>query len=108
MWTSVSPCRLRRRRRLLRRYRHRRIHVNQGLTLSPDPSQRSLNSVSEGLVLSISSKIDGLFAQGSRPGRTFCESVGVIDSSHWSNMIRHHIFYTRPDTEFKRLRGSYS
>jgi len=49
-----------------------------------------LNSVSEGLVLIISSDIDGIFAQGSRPGRTFCKSVGGIiemDSSDWSNGI---------------------
>jgi hypothetical protein len=43
---------------------------------------------------------EGLFTHGSRPGRTFCESVGVIDNTNWSNVIRHHIFYTRPDTEF--------
>ena len=49
-------------------------------------------------------EIEGLFTQGSRPGRTFGESVGVIvemDSSDWSNGIRYHIFDTRPDTEFK-------
>ena len=47
--------------------------------------------------------IEGLFTQGSRPGRTVGESVGGIlemDSSDWSNGIRHHIFDTRPDTEF--------
>ena len=46
--------------------------------------------------------IEGLFAQGSRSGRTFGESVGGIlemESSVWSNGIRHHVFYTRPDTE---------
>ena len=50
---------------------------------------------------------DGLFTQGSRPGRTVGESVGGMlktDSSdwHWSNGIRYHnIFDTRPDTEFE-------
>ena len=46
----------------------------------------------------------GLFTQGSRPGRTVGESVGGIlemDSSDWSNGIRHHVFDTRSDTEFK-------
>jgi hypothetical protein len=56
-------------------------------------------------------EIEGLFTQGSRPGRTIGESVGgmmVMDSSdwstwirhHWSNGIRCHIFDPRPDTEF--------
>ena len=48
-------------------------------------------------------EIDGLFAQGSRPGRTVGESVGGsfgMDSSDWSNGIRYHTFVTRPDTEF--------
>ena len=48
-------------------------------------------------------EIDGLLTQGWRPGRTFGESVGGIlemDSSDWSNGIRHHVFDTRPDTEF--------
>ena len=47
-----------------------------------------LNSVSEGLVLFISSEIDGLITQGSRPGRSFCESVGGVFemiSSDWLN-----------------------
>jgi len=49
-------------------------------------------------------EIVGLFTQGHKPGRTVDESVGGIlemDSSDWSNGIQHHIFYTRPDTEFK-------
>jgi len=49
-------------------------------------------------------EIEGLFTQGSRPGRTVGDSVDGIfetDSSDWSNGIRHHIFDTRPDTEFK-------
>jgi hypothetical protein len=51
-------------------------------------------------------EIKGLFARGSRPGRTLGESVGGIfemESSDWSNGsgIRYHIFDTRPDTEFK-------
>ena len=49
-------------------------------------------------------EIEGLFTQGSRPGRTFGESVGGIlemDSSDWSNGIRYHVFDTKPDTEFK-------
>ena len=49
-------------------------------------------------------EIEGLFTQGSRPGRTFGESVGGIlemDSSDWSSGIRHHVFVTRSDTEFK-------
>ena len=49
-------------------------------------------------------EIEGLLTQGSRPGRTSGESVGGIfemDSSDWSNGIRHHVFDTRPDTEFK-------
>jgi hypothetical protein len=51
-------------------------------------------------------EIEGLFTQGSQPGRTIGESVGVIlemDSSDWSNGIRYHIIDTRPDTEFERL-----
>ena len=51
---------------------------------------------------------DGLFTQGSRPSRTFGESIGVIfemDSYdwhwYWSNAFRYHIFNSRPDTEFK-------
>jgi len=46
-----------------------------------------------------------LLTQGSRPGRTFGESVGGIlemDSSDSSNEIRYHIFDTRLDTEFNR------
>ena len=38
-------------------------------------------------------EIEGLLTQGSRPGRTFGESVGGIlemDSSDWSSGIRHH------------------
>ena len=49
-------------------------------------------------------EIEGLFTQGSRPGRTVGESVGGIlemDSSDWSNGIRYHIIDTRPDNEFK-------
>ena len=49
-------------------------------------------------------EIEGLLTQGSRPGRTFGESVGGIlgmDSSDWSNGIRHHVFDIRPDNEFK-------
>ena len=52
-------------------------------------------------------EIEGLFTHGSRPGRTFGESVGGIlemDSSDWSNGIRYHIFDTRPDTEVKLSR----
>jgi len=48
-------------------------------------------------------EIEGLLTQGSRPGRTFGESVGGIlemDSSDWSSGIRHHVFDTRSDTEF--------
>ena len=47
---------------------------------------------------------DGLFTQGSQPGRTFGKSVGgifEIGSSDWSNRIRYHIFDTTSDTEFK-------
>ena len=49
-------------------------------------------------------EIEGLLTQGSRPGRTFGESVGGVlemDSSDWSSGIRHHVFVTRSDTEFK-------
>jgi hypothetical protein len=49
-------------------------------------------------------EIEGLLTQGSRPGRTFGESMSEnfeLDSSGWSNGIRYHIFDTRPDTEFK-------
>jgi len=47
--------------------------------------------------------IEGLFTQGSRPGRTFGESVGGIfemDSSDRSSRIRYQAFDTRSDTEF--------
>ena len=42
-------------------------------------------------------EIVGLFTQGSRPGRTFGESVGgniKMDSSDWSNGSRYHVFDT--------------
>jgi len=48
---------------------------------------------------------NGLFTQGSRPGRSFCDSVGGIfemGSSDWSHGIRYHIFDTKLDTEFER------
>jgi hypothetical protein len=48
-------------------------------------------------------EIEGLFTQGSEPGRAFGESVGWIlemESSDWSSGIRYHFFDTRPDTEF--------
>jgi hypothetical protein len=48
-------------------------------------------------------EIEGLFTQGSQPGRTVGESVGGIlemASSDWSNGIQYHIIATRPDTEF--------
>ena len=50
-------------------------------------------------------EIEGLFTQGSRPGRTFGESVGAISemySSDCSNGIRYQTFATRSDTEFNR------
>ena len=53
------------------------------------------NSALEGLVLFVSPKIDCLFTQASRPGRTLWESVGGIfemDSPDWSNGI-----YSIPD-----------
>jgi hypothetical protein len=46
-------------------------------------------------------EIEGLFAQGSRPGRTLGESVGGIlemDNSDWSNRIQYRILDIRPDT----------
>jgi hypothetical protein len=49
-------------------------------------------------------EIEGLFTEGSRPGRTFGEAVGEIfemDSSDWSNALRYHTIDTRSDTEFK-------
>jgi hypothetical protein len=52
------------------------------------------------------SEIDGLFTQGSRPGRTSIRPVGGIfkmDSSDWSNGIQYHIFDTKLDTEFTPL-----
>ena len=54
-------------------------------------------------------EIEVLFTQASRPGRTLGESVGEIsemDCSDWSNGIQHHIFVTRPDTEFKTKNNS--
>jgi hypothetical protein len=48
-------------------------------------------------------RIEGLFTQGWRPGRTFGEAVGEIletDSSDGSNVIRHHTLDTRSHTEF--------
>ena len=67
--------------------------------------------MSEGLVFLISSEIDGVFTQGSQPGRTIGEAVGgifEIDSSDWSNRIRYHAFDTRSDTEFKLLSATHS
>jgi hypothetical protein len=46
-------------------------------------------------------EFEGLFTQGSRPGRTIGESVDEMESSDWSNGTRYHIFDTRPNTEFK-------
>ena len=49
-------------------------------------------------------EIEGLFTQGSRPGRTVGEWVGgmfAMVSSNWSNGIRYHTFDTRSDTEFQ-------
>jgi len=53
-------------------------------------------------------EIEGLFTQGSRPGRTVSEResvIGILEmhSSDWSNGIRYHVIDTRPDTEFKHL-----
>ena len=51
-------------------------------------------------------EIEGLFTQGSRPGRTVGESVGGVfemDNSDWSNGLRYQIFDNRSDTEFKVL-----
>ena len=44
--------------------------------------------------------------QGWQPGRSFGEAVGGIlamDSSDWSNVIRHYTLDTRSDTEFKPM-----
>ena len=63
------------------------------------PASFTLNSVSEGVV----PLIEGLFTQGSRPGRIVNESVGgtfEMDSADWSNGIRYHVFDTRSDTEY--------
>jgi len=49
-------------------------------------------------------EIEGLFTQGSRPGRTLGGLVGGIyemDRSDWSCGIRYQNFDTRSDTEFK-------
>ena len=54
-------------------------------------------------------EIEGLFTQGSQPGRTVGESVdGILemDSSDWTNGIQYHIIDTRPDTEFKPISGT--
>ena len=48
-------------------------------------------------------EIEDLFTQGWQPGRTVGEAVCgilVMDSSDWSNVIRHHNLDTRSDTEF--------
>ena len=69
---------------------------------------RSLNSVSEGLVPFISSKIDGLLSHESRPCRISAGRRGrifALDSSDWSNGLRYHNFDTRPDTELFDLAG---
>jgi hypothetical protein len=63
-----------------------------------------LNSVSGRLVSLISSKLEGLLTQESRPGRISAGRRGRIfdlDCSDWSNGLRHHNFDTRSDTEFK-------
>jgi len=49
-------------------------------------------------------EIEGLFTQGSRPGRTVGGLVGGIfgmDRSDWSNGNQYQVFDTRPDTDFK-------
>jgi len=80
--------------------------------LMAEPSNRSLspslkiNESTTGHAYLL--EIRGLFNEGSRPGRTFRESVGgilKIDRSDWSNGIRYQVFDTRPDTEFKHVRG---
>jgi len=74
------------------------------------PSQLpTLNSVSASLVTLISSKIEGLFTQESRPGRSAGYLVGgmfALDGFDWSNGIRYHIFDTKPDTELKPPRAN--
>ena len=50
--------------------------------------------------------LEGLLTQGWQPGRSFGEAVGGIlamDSSDWSNVIRHYTLDTRSDTEFKPM-----
>ena len=73
--------------------------MNQGPPLLSFQVNLSIGGTSSSHLLAI----EGLFTQGSGPGRTVGESVGGImkmDSSDSSNGIRYHIFDTRPDAEF--------
>jgi hypothetical protein len=82
------------------------VHFSSGqpepfLTLNTSPNRLKLSVVvtSHAYLL----EIQGLFTQGSRPGRTLGESVGGIsemESSDWSNGIRYHTFDARSNTEF--------
>jgi len=75
-----------------------------GRMVKLDLSVGCINSVSGRHVALISSKIEGLSTQESRPGRISAGRRGRIfdlDCSDWSNGLRYHSFDTRPDTEFK-------
>ena len=66
--------------------------------------KQSVNLTSQVYLL----ETEGLFTQGSRPGRTVGGSVGGIfemDCSDWSNGIQYQIFDTRPDTELNPVSG---
>jgi hypothetical protein len=55
-------------------------------------------------------EIEGRSTQGSRPGRTVGELLGVIfgmDNYEWLNWIRYHILDTTPDTEIESRSKGY-
>jgi len=93
-----------------------RINLTVSVSVYPRHRQRALQAINIfhwhlKLSVGVTSqaeilRIGGLFTQGWRPGPTVGESVGGIldmDSSDWSNEIRYHTFYTRPDTESEQF-----
>ena len=66
----------------------------------------NVNSVSGRHVSLISSEIEGLLTQESRPGQISAGRrcrIFDLDCSDWSNGLRYHNFDNRSDTEFKAL-----
>jgi hypothetical protein len=80
-----------------------RLPVGRGERVRPPHGTGTLNSVSALLVTLISSKSRVYSFKYRVPVGQSVGGIFEMDSSDWSNGIRHHIFDTRPDTEFKVL-----